>query len=233
MRTLFIASFAFFAVSVFAQQTKTVRVEKAIFNVVEEMSLRDQMLDSVFHNGKVVFNSGEVTRAFLNYNVVANGIFFLNDNKEALQLMGLSEIKLISYGKRTFMPINSNEIAEMLMSYDDGTNLLLQRISKVKNNVEYRGAYGTSTTTSSVVRVRSWNDQGASVPIDKTTEIEVTIESKFLIMKNGKITPLRKLSDLKKVYPSKWNEIKSFVSSNKINLNRTGDVIALINFCAN
>lgn len=233
MKTLNITLFALLSLSVYAQEAKTVRVDKAIFNVVEEMSLRDQMLDSVFHNGRVAFKSGEITRAFLNYNVVANGIFFLNDNKEALQLMGLSDIKLVSYGNRTFIPINANEIAELIKSYDDGTNLLLQRISKVKNNVEYRGAYGTSTSTSSVVRVRSWNDQGASIPIDRTTEVEVIIESKFLILKNGKITPLRRISDLKKVYPNKWSEIKTFVNTSKINLKRTGDVIALVNFCAN
>jgi hypothetical protein len=221
----------FLSTFLYAQEVKTFTSEKSSFNVVEEMSVHDQFLDSVFHNGRVFFKSGDITRAFLNYNVIANGIFFLNDDKQALQLVGLPEIKLIAYGKRNFVPINSKDVGEIIATYNNGTNLILQRKSKVKNNAEYRGAYGTSTVTSATVRVNTWNDQGASIGIDKTTEIEISLESSYLLMVDNKITPLKTLKTLKKIYPSRWESIKQFVDVNKINLNNQFDLVRLVNFC--
>lgn len=215
----------------YAQEVKTFSSEKSSFNVVEEMSVHDQFLDSVFHNGRVFFKSGDITRAFLNYNLIANGIFFLNDDKQVFQLVGLPEIRLISYGKRSFVPINLKEVGEIIATYDNGTSLILQRKSKVKNNAEYRGAYGTSTVTSATVRVNTWNDQGASIGIDKTTEIEISLESQYLLMIDNKITPLKTLKTLKKIYPSKWESIKQFVDANRISLNKQFDVVRLVNFC--
>lgn len=216
---------------VYSQDVKTFSSEKSSFNVVEEMSLHDQFLDSVFHNGRVFFKSGDITRAFLNYNVIANGIFFLNDDKQALLLVGLPEIKLISYNKRSFVPVNAKEVGEVIATYNNGTSLILQRKSKVKNNAEYRGAYGTSTVTSATVRVNTWNDQGASIGIDKSTDIEISLESHYLLMIDNKITALKSLKTLKKLYPSKWESIKQFVDANRISLNKQFDVVRLINFC--
>ena len=149
------------SISIFSQDNKTVSIEKNRFNLVEEMTLKDQMLDPVFYMGKVFFKDGTHTETYLNYNLLTNGIYFLDNDNNAYQLAGLPEIAAISYGKRTFSPINSKEIAEVIQSLTGGDELLLNRKTEIKSSADNRGAYGASTITSSVARINTWDDAGA------------------------------------------------------------------------
>jgi hypothetical protein len=225
---LLLISASLFALS---QESKTVSVEKNRFNLVEEMTLKDQMLDTIFYKGRVYFKDGNYTEAYLNYNLLTNSIFFLNDEKKAFQLVGLPEISTIIYGKRTFLPINSKEVAEVIETLNGQVQLLLNRKVEIKNTAEYRGAYGTSTATSSVTRVNAWDDVGAHIPIDRAVNIEISLKSQYLLKKNDKIVPINRIRDLRKIYPDKWEQLKEFVQTNNFKFNNKNDVVSIIKFC--
>jgi hypothetical protein len=225
--------FLFISASLFAlsQESKTVSVEKNRFNLVEEMTLKDQMLDTIFYKGRVYFKDGNYTEAYLNYNLLTNSIFFLNDEKKAFQLVGLPEISTIIYGKRTFLPINSKEVAEVIETLNGQVQLLLNRKVEIKNTAEYRGAYGTSTATSSVTRVNAWDDVGAHIPIDRAVNVEISLKSQYLLKKDDKIVPINRIRDLRKIYPDKWEQLKEFVQTNNFKFNNKNDVVSIIKFC--
>ena len=231
LKTIILLFFLSTSICALSQETKTESVEKNRFNLVEEMTLKDQMLDSIFYKGRVYFNDGNYTEAYLNYNLLTNSIFFLNDEKKAFQLVGLPEISTILYGKRTFIPINSKEVAEVIETLNGQVQLLLNRKVEVKNTAEYRGAYGTSTVTSSVTTVNTWDDVGAQRPINRSTDIEISLKSQYLLKKDNKIIPINRLRDLRKIYPDKWEPLKEFVQTNNLKFNNKKDVVSMIKFC--
>ena len=219
------------SISIFSQDNKTVSIEKNRFNLVEEMTLKDQMLDPVFYMGKVIFKDGTHTETYLNYNLLTNGIYFLDNDNNAYQLAGLPEIAAISYGKRTFIPINSKEIAEVIQSLTGGDELLLNRKTEIKSSADNRGAYGASTITSSVARINTWDDAGAYKQIDRSINVDITLKKMYLIKKGNKIININRMRDLRKLYPDKWESLKDFVQTNNLKFNRQDDVIKIISFC--
>jgi len=210
-----------------------VEVEKNAFNIMEEVSLKGQFLDSAFYGGKVVFKTGETSRNLFNYNMLNNNIFFLDEKDQAMQLTGLKDISAIFYGKRTFFPLNAREVVELVETFPDGSILAVKRKTEIKNKVEQRGAYGTSTATSATVRVTAIDDvRPTTIAIDKTTEVEIFLRFQFFIINNNKFIAINKLKDLKKIYPEKWESILQYVDKNRINFDNKDQVIALIKFCA-
>ncbi len=210
-----------------------VEVEKNAFNIVEEVSLKGQFLDSAFYGGKVVFKTGETSRNLFNYNMLNNNIFFLDEKGQALQLTGLKDISAIFYGKRTFFPLNAREVVELVETFPDGSILAVKRKTEIKNKVEQRGAYGSSTVTSATVRVTAIDDvRPTTINLDKTTEIEILLHLQYYVINNNKIFALKKLKDLKRIYPTKWEMILQHVRENNLKLENKDHIIALINFCA-
>jgi hypothetical protein len=232
-KVYYIIPFLFLAIASFSQDKMLVNIEKARFNLLEELSLHDQFLEPHFQDGKVTFSNGASNSSYLNYNLVSNRIYFVDQDKRAFILEGLASIALISFGRRTFIPINEKEVAEIIETYSNGSMLLLHRSASIKHSHENRGAYGTSTELAFSDRVNSLNIDNTYTKFDEQVSVEVTLRSNFIILKEGKRITLKRFRDLRKLYPSKWEDVKNFAKQNNLDLNNKEDVIALIRFCSN
>lgn len=232
-KVYYIIPFLFLAIDSFSQDKMFVNIEKTRFNLLEELSLHDQFLEPLFQAGKVTFTNGASRSSYLNYNLVSNSIYFIDQDKRAFILEGLASIALISFGRRTFIPINEKEVAEILDTYSNGSKLILHRSASIKHSHENRGAYGTSTELAFSDRVNSLNIDNTYTKFDEKVSVEVTLRSNFIILKDGKRVTLKRFRDLRKLYPSKWEEVKNYVKQNNLDLNNKEDVIALIRFCSN
>jgi len=85
----------------YSQETLSVNIDRVKFNLLEELSLNDQFLDSQFYYGRVTFTRGSGSSAYFNYNVITNELYFLDQDNRAFMLVGLENIAMITYGKRT------------------------------------------------------------------------------------------------------------------------------------
>jgi hypothetical protein len=230
--SILITALTFCLLNLYSQEKNIVKVEKVRFNLLEEMSLKDQFLDSKFYNGTLLFTSGNSITSHFNYNLVLNGISYLDDQKVLYMLEGLPKIKIISYGTRTFVPINSTQVAEVIETYSNGSSLLLHRQSEIKKPDDSRGPYGRTSASSSVVKVSTFSSVGISFEKDIETLITITLSQNYLLLREGKTYPLRNLRSLKKLFPSKWDDAKKFAEEKKFDFKKSDDLIQLIKYCS-
>lgn len=231
MKNIMVLLALLWAIPLFPQQAKTVNVDKDRFNLLQEMALTDQYLDTVFVMGKVFFKNGNSSRAYLNYNLITNGITFLDEKNTAMTLMGLSEISLISYGSRAFVSFGNDQVAEIIESFPNGVSLLLNRKSEVKKSFDQRGPYGTSLELASTDRLTTVFSEAITTRIDQRVDVEISMKSNYILLKDGKTFPVNRLKDLRKIYPEKWDELREFVKENNMNPNNKDNVLAIIKFC--
>lgn len=193
--------------------------------------LKGQLLDVDFQLGKVVFKDGTSSQENLNYHLPSNRICYINEQNEPFVLVELRDILMISYGNRTFVPVNNVSVAELLKTFSDGSRLLLQRQAKTEVGDDNSGAYGASTVTSSVVKLTSLRLEGHTSNFEVADDKSLVIREKFTLTMNGKNYTISKLKSLKKIYPSKWKAIEGYAAQNKPNLKNQQDLITLLEFC--
>jgi hypothetical protein len=199
----------------------------------KEENLDDQFLDTYFQSGKIIFKNGTSIQDNLNYHIPSNFICHINEKKELFSLVNLSDILMISYGDRTFIPIDNTSVAELLKTFSDGSRLLLQRQAKSDKKTKNTGAYGISTETASVTRIKSVSSGGSFVGLEIGYNEELIMSERFIIVKNGKNYIISRLKSLKKIYRSKWEEIEEYAKQNNTNLKNHQDLIDLLEFCTN
>jgi hypothetical protein len=232
MRTFILFVIMLTALFASAQNVKTVRVEKERFNLLQEMSLHDQFLEPKFQMGTVVFKNGKTASRHLNYNVVANAITFLDDKNRVFILEGFSDIHIITFGKRQFIPINNVEVAEVLETFSNGSSLVLRRQAKIKNDFDNRGGYGTSTEAATAVsRYKTVTQNGITYNFDNRVEVNITLTSSYLLLVDGKTLPINRFSNLKKYFPTKWQDAKEFAKENNFDFKKPESVLAIVRFC--
>lgn len=195
----------------------------------------EQFLDENFQPGKIYYKSESILMDSLNYHINTNRICFLNENGDPFTFVDLSNILMITYGNRTFVPISKSAIAEVIKTFPDGSKLLLQRITKIITS-DKAGAYGGSTNTGSVKKLKS--EQFSQVLFNESMqklevieEVKYSVGNKIYITKNGKRHLIYNLRSFKKVYGNNWDEIHAYAVKNQLDIKNTQDLINLLEFC--
>lgn len=221
----------FIAVSLYAQQPVSIHIDNPSNNLLEKIPLKQQFLDSIFLAGKITYKNGTYSSAFFNYNLISNGVYFVGKQNVAYMVDGLSKVLFISYGKRIFMPLSSNAVAEVLSQYSNGDILLLERKSDLTNLQQKKGPYGTSTETSSSENVDLLTNYGTHTTLDHSIQVNITQIINYYIVRGSKRTPIRNFKDLKKLYPEAWDKVEKNIALNKPNFKSTQDFKAVVDLC--
>lgn len=233
MRKMLFIAFIALSINAIGQKTIEVYSEKSSINLNEEISLHSQFLDSLFYQGKVFFNNGKVSSALMNYNLLENGISFVDKNKNVLILEGLEEVSLVTYNKRTFIPYQG-ALLEQLETYKNDILLLLKRKTIVKSN-EVTGAYGMNSQSSNIGKYSSLSGLSSEQNfnnLNKGISAEVTLESEYFLKMNGKVVPISRIKALCKLFPDKKDNLLSYISSNRLNINKLYDLKQIVRYCA-
>ena len=187
-----------------------------------------QFLDKDFQPGKIILQEGYIYLDKLNYNLLLNCICYYNEQDEPRLLDNLSNVLIITYGDRSFIPITKGKVAEIIKSFPDGSRLLVERESKIES--DEKGVFGTSTITASTTKASSGIFSGQTVIFDVPENTSFTISEKFLIEKEGKKNVISSLRSLRKVYPSNWNLINGFAKEHNTNIQNIKDLLELLNY---
>lgn len=190
-----------FTASVLAQGTSPV------FKLCPKSINNTQYLDSVFFKGSIVIPDGSHFVSYFNYNRITNCLVFLNDDNQICVLPKIAGFTKVSYGNRSFIPISSNAIAEVVREFDDGT-MLLQEYKSLARNTQ-RGAYGTTTETSSITVVTHYDDRGkVLIPLSVIVENEYRFLNRFYVKIGDSIEPLTSRRKIKKLFPARAHAIE-------------------------
>jgi hypothetical protein len=195
-----------------------------------EDEVNNQFLDKEFQSGRVILKEGSFQVDKLNYHLYLNCICYYNEMDEPSILDNLSNVLIVTYGHRTFVPISSDRIAEVIKTFPDGSRLLFERQAKAQRESDDKGVFGTSTITASTTKASSGIISGQTVKFDGSQDIKYSFSERYIIAKGGKNYAITTLRSLRRVYRSQWDEIQKFADEHKTNLRLGKDVIELLEF---
>lgn len=190
------------------------------------------LLDDEYTPGTVMFKDGATSRQRLNYFINLNQITFINESGDTLVVSDLSDISLITYADRVFIPIDKKKVAEVVKTFDDKETMLLkERVGKVTRVSDSSGPYGTSTETTTVSRLNTMHEWDIHQELGSENLYERYTKEEFVVMRFGVPHKIRNLRSFRGIFKPKWDEIKAYDKEHKPDLRKQEDLIALLEFC--
>jgi len=197
-------------------------------DLTTKVSTQIQYLFPEFTNGDV-FYQGYKGSGILNYNMLLGEMQFL-ENNQVLSLANVKNVIVVQINNRRFYPFKDNEFAEELLS----TGLVQLRV-RYKGNVAQhskKGAYGTSSSTSSITSFSSINSDNRQYNLSVREDVIVTVNYfYYLVGTNSKYTLITNEKSFIKQFPAYRAQIQAFVKEHKIKFNNKEDLKALLKYC--
>lgn len=213
----------------------------AAFNAQAE---RIYLFDN-FCMGAVHFRPRGINASLMNYDANDGKMYFMQ-GKELMELMGVETIDSICFGDRVFVQVNGD--FQEKFKTPNGVVRILWRINKV--HAGYEGAMGTVSQAHSQ-KLQLSGDFGMGnftgnggggmyngtfgVNNDKSGGINrdvwrMATQNVYYFEKDGKEYKIKRSKDVLKAFPDKKEQIKQFISDNKLAMLSADDFLNLINF---
>jgi hypothetical protein len=165
-----------------------------------------------FTDGQIKMKDGTLAGGKLNYNTVVDEMQFIGDKNEILSVADPSAVAQVVIGERKFYYLK-NYFFELVA---DGNILLYSRIH-VKRFEEKVGAYGGSSSTSSITSVGSYSsDNGTYTKLNAGVKVSLQTEVIYYIAINGKYKLILTRNDLLKLFPANKELIKQEMDTENI-----------------
>jgi hypothetical protein len=205
---------------------------KVIVNAVKqnEQELANKMYKyPQFLPGKAFFKTGSFTESTFNYSYLTNKVLFINPKGDTLELAHGENFSELVIGVDTFC-YYQQQFLQQLTHYPF-YNLFLKRLLQY-NGTEKKGAYGSYSSTSAI---RSYNhltvNEGSIVTKLTPDEnmIYVFNDNYFFSDRFGRLYPATK-KGVHELFGKNEKELRAFLESNKINLNKKEDLYKVLDF---
>ncbi|MDY6801880.1 MAG: hypothetical protein SVU94_11765 [Bacteroidota bacterium] len=219
---LFIPFFIFFQNS-FSQENNC--------DINNQFTQNAQFFFNSFQKGTVVFKDNSKTPGELNYNIVSNDIYYIDNQK--FYVLNPKTIEYVSICNNKFYLLN-NKVYELI--YNKKIQILIGREVNWEEFQNKKGAYGAKspntvgTNLNTIDLTNIAEDHTYLVNLKDDEDKTFTINLTFKIKYGNNIYPATKRSFFK-IYSNNKSEIKQFIKENKIDFDSKRDLITLANFC--
>ena len=212
----------------FAQERQVIEASSSK-ELSEKVSTHLQYLFSEFTIGEVYFQNAPKGSGMLNYNMLIGEMQFM-DNNEVMALADVKNIAMVNINDRKFYPFNSREFTEELLS----TDLAQLRVRRKGNIAPHakKGAYGTSSSTSSITSYSSINSGERQYDLSITSDVLISLRQfYYLVGSNGKYTQIKNVKTFTKQFPANSGQIEAFAKEHKTRFDVEEDLKALLLYC--
>lgn len=213
----------------YSQSNSTIEVKNKSLVTKKTLSSKSSFLDSSFYDGIATYKNGEEGKAIMNYQLLDASIYFVDKNKNIMQLAGLNNIQHIKYGNHFFSYTQNYGLLEQIKSYSNGVELYLSRKCTINNTENNNGAYGLSSVTSAVDTYKSFIQLGKSYNIESTTSYMIDVSEVYFIKINEKYYKIKSTKDITKLFPNKIAEIAA--SINSYQSNSKPEIVSILDAC--
>jgi hypothetical protein len=154
------------------------------------------------------------------------------DNGQVLSLANVKSVFCVNISNRKFYPFNNSEFAEEL--YSTGTfNLRVRYRGSVAEHGK-KGAYGTSSSTSSITPYSSISGDNRQYDLTVESTVLVTLNYFYYLTDiTGKYTLIKNVKTFTKLFPEHKTQIETFVKEHSIHFNNSEDLKTLLEYCGN
>jgi hypothetical protein len=143
----------------------------------------------------------------------------------------VKNIIAVNINNRKFYPFNDKEFTEELLTTDD-CRLRVRRMGTAVQHSK-KGAYGSSSSTSSITSYNSINLDGQQYNLSVKEETLITLNTLYyLVGTNGKYILVRNIKPFVKQFSAYQMQIESFVKERNIRFDNENDLKALLEYCS-
>ena len=219
----------FFPVCLSAQKREIVEAASGE-DLSQKVSTQLQYLFPEFTNGAVYYLGAQNGSGKLNYNMLLGEMQFL-ENNEVRALSNVKNVIVVSIDKRKFYPFNETEFVEELLSTDRG-QLLVRRKGNVAPHSK-KGAYGSSSSTSSITSYSSISSDNRQYDLSVFEDVLISVNYFYYIKgSNGKYILIRNQKTFMKQFSGHNAQIEAFVKEHNIRFDKEDDLKALLEYCS-
>jgi hypothetical protein len=178
-----------------------------------------------FIEGTVKQKSGEVNKAFLNYNSLTEEMIF-EQSGQKMALDKIEEIDTVYIENKKFIPAGK-------VFYEVVTNTPVALFIQHKSDLIPPGSetgFGTSQT-SAITNVNDLKNSGIAYKLKLPDDYKITLKKIYWLKKNNNYYLVKAIKNVLDLFPEKADAIKAYVKANKIDLKNSDDAMKLIVFC--
>ena len=190
-----------------------------------------QYLFPEFTLGEVYFVNAPKGNGMLNYNMLVGEMQF-KENGEVLGLADVKNVAVVNINNRRFYPFNNRgEFTEEIMQTEK-IKLHVRRKGNVAP-IAKKGAYGTSSSTSSITSYSSIDGGGQQYQLAVRDDVLISLRNFYYLMgENGKYTQITNVKAFTKLFPAHRAQIEAFAKEHKVRFDSENDLKALLVYCS-
>lgn len=182
-----------------------------------------------FEKGKIVFNKGGSSEAFLNCNVLLGKFVFLSDDKTIMELGNPSLVSYIDINGRIFEHIKNSDFYEKVKDGSEKLLLYVKWSSSLMSQGQ-KSSYGVNPGTSSGSSDVDYDGYSFKSKVDKN--IVLNPRNTFFIKLDNKFQKFNSADSLAKLFKNNEAEIKKYLKEQKYDFKKLDDIKKAIEYCS-
>lgn len=191
--------------------------------------LHEYLLDSVkfiakdYTAGFVKFKDGTSARGPVNISTIEQRIYFINPAGEVQILTNEDQVSYVTFSGRTFIKSKYGYV-ELVKSHEEGALGAVRRVTFLE--AEKKGAYGSTSETTSVASVGTFFEAGNMYTLGVNQNTPYRYKVIPYLYKGDKVLMSSK-RNLLKCFPDKKGFIESYLKDNPVDFENMDDMSRL------
>lgn len=212
--------------SAFSQENESVTV-RAGTKILSYFPVNERYQYPGFVAGRVVFRNDLYSERRLNYNYLLGEVEFIQA-RDTLTVINKKDIKYISVGQDTFYYDKC-----YLKQIKSGTLKLALRDFIELKEIQNKDSYGIASSGGATTSYGSMPLDGNFYKLNANKDMVFQRTRQYYIKSPGSEFTIINRKNLLQLFPSRENEIKSFIKNNKIRFDKEDDILRLNDFLIN
>ena len=198
-------------------------------NLAEVASTTIQYVFPEFTDGEVYYRSAAKGSGKINYNMLIGEMQFISPEGQILALANVSDVIMVTIGNRKFYPYtNHKEFTEEIVS--GKVQLRVKRKGNAATHSKM-GAYGTSSSTSSISSYSSIHSGATQYDLKVQENILITVNNLYYLITDSKYIQVKNQKQFLKQFPDHKDQIEEYIKENQISFNKEENLVGLLKYC--
>ena len=185
-----------------------------------------QFLYRGFSSGVIKMKNGKSQAMEMNYNMITGNMVIGKDGKY-YDLLNTGSVDTVYLHNSKFIPYG-NAFYEVI--YAAAISLYLHHKGYTVH-VGKQSAYGTTSQTSSITSMSSVSTKSGYYKLELPPDLEVKVDRIYWVNKDNNMLSFKTLKQFLKIFPGKEAELKKYIKSNHVKIDRRDDLNNLMSYC--
>ena len=186
------------------------------------------MIFQNFEKGRVVFKTGTIYSANLNYNMMQEQMVFLNPDSTIMAIANPLEVAVVIIGERRFLPVSAK--GDFYEEIQAGKGSFFVQRKAVMLSAGKAAGYGGYSQTSSVSSYGSIEINGTPVKLKPNEKFMMKTDSIFYLKSGNSYKKFFSAKALGKLFKGHESEIEEYANTQAINFRKTADVARIVEY---